>query len=97
MANLLSIAITGIAQLIYSAHILKVRITDVFPWMRILLILGINTIIALLLSICLKFANLDLGIHGIIVAVSLSLAWIAIFSLFYKNRVKYLWHSINLA
>ncbi len=94
-ATLLSLFAAMMLQLFMTARILKVHFSEVFPWGRVGIILGINVIFGIIFWALKKILPLEQYIGSMAESLVLGSIWLFIYWLLLKKWFKGCWQAIN--
>lgn len=95
IATVVSMMICGLAQLLYSCRILKVRFRSLFPWLGLLKILVLNLGLGICLSIVSAVWNLGTDLRGILSAIAIGCVILLVYFMVTKNRILQLWKNLG--
>ncbi|MEH6949354.1 oligosaccharide flippase family protein [Bacillus sp. JJ634] len=95
VATLLSQFIINMIQLVYTAKIIGVNFSKVFPWRSLGLITVVNFILGLLFYKVKIFIPLDSTIGSLFESIILGLLWALLYLSIFLRKIKKQWRALN--
>lgn len=97
IASLISQFIVDILQLVWSAKLLKIRFTSIFPWRRLAAVLLLNIASAAIFTLLKVFIPLENYVGSVLEAIILGFVWFIFSALLQMKNVKQEWNNIKIS
>lgn len=94
LASLLSIGLTAGSLLIRTSKLTKIKVTQIFPWKRVLLEFIVCILLAVVVGIVVKIIGLSADMRSIILAIIIGIVWAVIYFGIMFKRIKRIWREI---
>ncbi|WP_270209167.1 MULTISPECIES: flippase [Dorea] len=95
LATLLSLGIMGYVQLLFSSHVLKLHIRDIFPWRKLAELLVLNCTWGIVAFITLKIVANGVDLHSITKAIIVGAVFACVYVLCIKKKFICLYKEIG--
>ena len=79
----------------FSSKQINIPIRNLFPWKAIAILIGINLTGGVLVFTIVRLLRLGTDATGILTAVGIGIAWVALYALVLRKRLMKLWRSMN--
>lgn len=95
IATFISQFVINLVQLIYTAKIMNVKFTQIFPWKRLGMTTAINILLGSIFYYLKELIDLDIIIGSLLESILLSVIWGGIYLAIFFKKAKKLWTTLN--
>ena len=97
IATFISVLVVLLLQLALTAKLMNVSFSEVFPWSKSAIIIGINSLFAIVFFYIKKTIPLETLVGSIYEALILGAIWTILYYLVMRKRIRLVWHKMNNA
>lgn len=95
LATVISLSVCGYLQLWFTAKRINIRISEIFPWNRLLQIAFINVMWAVPACLIVSVFNFSTDLHGIVASILLGVCALLVYILINKKRAADLYRKMG--